>query len=115
MNETFELEVRANRLDIRRAIDAYLPLLEQTYNLAREQPVVFPSGYQELAQVDANALALAQMAAGDGPVPLAQPEAAAMSAAAVNPEKFGFVVREISTGSLISAATSTVRSPTVSA
>ena len=100
MNETFELEVRASRLEIGRAIDAYIPLLEQAYRLAREEPVVFPAGYQALAEITANA-SLTAMAAGAGPSPAVQVDALAMTAKAVNPEKFGFLVREQATGSLL--------------
>lgn len=101
MNELFEFEVRANRLDIERATAAYIPLLEQCYRLAREEPVVMPPGYQVVSQITANVTALAALATGDGPAPQAQPEAIAMMALAVNPEKFGFIVRETETGSLL--------------
>jgi len=101
MNEIFELEIRPNRLDIDRAIDGYIPLLDQCYRLAREEPVTMPAGYQVVAEVTANAMALAAMAAAEGPVPQAQPEAEAMTVAAINPEKFGFIVRELATGSLL--------------
>lgn len=100
MNETFELEVRASRLDVTRAITAYLPLLEQAYRLARDEAVVFPAGYQRLAEITANA-SLTAMAAGVGGSPAAQVDAAAMAAKAINPEKFGFLIREAATGSLL--------------
>lgn len=100
MNETFDLEVRASRLDVTRAIDAYIPLLEQAYRLARGQPVLFPAGYQPLTEIVAND-SLTAMAAGVGAPPAAQVDAAAMAGKAVHPEKFGFLVREQSTGSLL--------------
>lgn len=107
MNETFELEVRASRLDIARAIDAYIPLLDQAYRLARDQPVSFPPGYQALAEITANA-SLTAMALGAGQSTAVQVDALAMTAQAVNPEKFGFLVREQATGALLVAIRGTL-------
>jgi triacylglycerol lipase len=100
MNEVFELEVRASRLDVDRAIKGYIPLLEQCYRLAREEAVVFPPGYERVAEITANASLMA-MAAGADIAPSVQATAEAMAAAAVNPEKFGFLVREQATGALL--------------
>ncbi|MPZ21124.1 MAG: hypothetical protein GEV06_24980 [Luteitalea sp.] len=101
MSETFELEVRSSRLDLARAINAYIPLLEQAYRLARDETVELPAGYQEVAQVEANVMALAEMAAGEGAVAQAGIEAQVMMREMVNPEKFGLIVSEVATGSLL--------------
>jgi hypothetical protein len=100
MSEVFELEVRASRLEVTRAIEAYLPLLDQAYRLARAQPIVFPPGYQALAEITAGP-ALESMAMGAAPAPGVQADAHAMTALAVHPDKFGFLVREQATGSLL--------------
>jgi hypothetical protein len=100
MSEVFELEVRASRLDVNRAIEAYIPLLDQAYRLARAQPVTFPPGYQALAEISAGP-ALEAMAMGAAPSPAIQADAQAMTAMAVHPEKFGFLVREQATGALL--------------
>jgi triacylglycerol lipase len=101
MNETFELEVRSSRLDLTRAISAYIPLLEQTYRLARGEAIELPAGYQEVSLVEANVTALAEMATGEEAVPQAGIEAEVMMRETTNPEKFGFIVSEVSTGSLL--------------
>ncbi|MGH9158565.1 MAG: lipase family protein [Vicinamibacteraceae bacterium] len=101
MSEMFELEVRASRLDVARAINAYIPLLEQTYRLARAEPLEIPAGYQEVSLVEANVTALAEMATGDAAAADVGVEAEAMLRETTNPERFGVIVREVATDSLL--------------
>jgi triacylglycerol lipase len=100
MSETFTIEIGATDFEKQRAIDAYIPLLECSYQLARELPFDLPSGYEEMSQVRANPGEVSRIAL-DEATPDAQPEAAALAAATVNADLFGFVVRETASSSVI--------------
>lgn len=108
MNEMFELEVRSSRLDLARAIDACIPLLEQTYRLARGEAIALPVGYQEVSLVEANVTALAEMATGEAAPAHVGIEAEVMMRDTINPGKFGVIVREVATGGLLVAIRGTL-------
>ncbi len=100
MSETFTIEIGATDFERQRAIDAYIPLLECSYQLARQLPFDLPSGYEEMSQVRSNPGEVSRIAL-DEATPDAQPEAAALAAAMVNADLFGFIVREAATSSIL--------------
>jgi hypothetical protein len=100
MSETITIQIRASDLEVDRAINAYIPILECSYQLARGLPFVLPDGYQEIGRVSASAGDVGRMARG-GDAREARPEARALAAAVTHPDLFGFIVREVATGAII--------------
>jgi triacylglycerol lipase len=107
MSETITIQVRATDLEVDRAINAYIPILECSYQLARGLPFSLPDGYQEIGRVSASAGDVGRMArAGDARE--ARPEARALAAAVAHPDLFGFIVREVATGAVIASIRGTL-------
>jgi hypothetical protein len=100
MNETFTIQIQKTDFEVKRAIDAYIPLLECSYQLARGLSFQLPDGYKEIGRVRADTGQLARIARAEDSAD-AQPEARAMAAATVFPDLFGFVVREVATGAIL--------------
>jgi hypothetical protein len=100
MSDTFTIQIRPTDFEVDRAIDAYVPLLDCSYQLAKGQPFHLPDGYEEIAQVRADASQVARMARAEASVE-AQPEARALSAATAFPDRFGFIVRETASGAVL--------------
>ena len=44
----FRPEAAASDFEVRRAIDAYVPLLEACYAKAHQRPFAFPQGYEQI-------------------------------------------------------------------
>ena len=99
MSETITIQIRATDLEVDRAINAYIPILECSYQLARGLPFSLPVGYEEIGRVSASAGDVGRMARADARE--AGPEARALAAAVVHPDLFGFIVREVATGAVI--------------
>ena len=47
MSETITIQVRASDFEVDRAINAYIPILASSYQLANGLPFSLPDGYQE--------------------------------------------------------------------
>ena len=98
--------------EVPRAIGAYIPLLQNSYALAAQQPVQLPNGYTRLADIRVSA---AEAVAGtESTLTPAQQRAVEHDRKALahgasldfaegiaDPGAFGFVVREESTGSIL--------------
>lgn len=100
MSETITIQIRATDLEVDRAINAYIPILECSYQLARGLPFVLPNGYQEIGRVSASAGDVGRMAR-TADAREARPEARALAASVTHPDLFGFIVREVATGAII--------------
>ena len=100
MSETITIQVRASDFEVDRAINAYIPILASSYQLANGLPFSLPDGYQEIGRVSASAGDVERMARADHARD-AKPEARAMAAAVAHPDLFGFIVREAATGAVI--------------
>jgi hypothetical protein len=100
MSETITIQIRTTDFEVSRAIDAYIPILECSYQLARGLPFELPAGYEEIGRVRAESGEVSRMARGQEAIE-AQPEARAMAAAVTFPDLFGFVVREKQTGAIL--------------
>ena len=100
MSETITIQIRATDLEVNRAIQAYIPILQSSYLLAQGLPFSLPDGYQEIGRVSAAAGDVRRMARGET-APEAMPEARALAAATAHPDLFGFIVREVATGAVI--------------
>ena len=100
MSQTITIQIRATDLEVDRAINAYIPILECSYQLARGLPFSLPDGYEEIGRVSAGAGDVGRMAR-TGDAPEARPEARALAAAITHPDLFGFIVREVATGAII--------------
>lgn len=103
MSESFLLEAKATSFPLDRAIRAYVPILQSCYLLADDQPFALPAGYSELGRIESG-----QAGTGDLFTPSAaamenfpKAEVQAMALSAVRPERFGFLVREDSSGSFL--------------
>jgi triacylglycerol lipase len=100
MSDTITIQIRATDLEVDRAINAYIPILECSYQLARGLPFSLPDGYEEIGRVSAGAGDVGRMAR-TGDAREARPEARALAAAITHPDLFGFIVREVATGAII--------------
>ena len=100
MSETITIRIAATDFEVDRAISAYIPILDCSYQLAKGLPFRLPDGYQEIGRVSASAGDVGRMARADQ-APEARPEARAMAAATAHPDLFGFIVREVATGAII--------------
>jgi len=100
MSETITIQIRATDFEVDRAINAYISILESSYQLAKGMPYNLPDGYQEIGRVSTSPGSVGRMARAEE-APEARPEARAMAAATVHPDLFGFIVREVATGAVI--------------
>ena len=100
MSETITIQIRATDFEVNRAIHAYIPILQSSYQLAQGLPFSLPDGYQEIGRVSAAAGDVGRMARAEQ-APEARPEARALAAAIAHPDLFGFIVREVATGAVI--------------
>ena len=100
MSETITIRIAATDFEVDRAINAYIPILDCSYQLAKGLPFRLPDGYQEIGRVSASAGDVGRMARADQ-APEARPEARALAAATAHPDLFGFIVREVATGAII--------------
>ena len=100
MSETITIRIGATDFEVDRAINAYIPILDCSYQLAQGLPFRLPDGYQEIGRVSASAGDIGRMARAEQ-APEAMPEARAMAAATAHPDLFGFIVREVATGAII--------------
>jgi triacylglycerol lipase len=103
LDSDFSFRAVASAFERERAMTAYIPLLRACYQLANNEPFVLPDGYESIGQIRVSASAIMQMEA----VPLPPAAQSAVSndmhaaAAIANPSAFGFVVREVATGSVL--------------
>ena len=100
MSETITIRIGATDFEVDRAINAYIPILDCSYQLAQGLPFKLPDGYQEIGRVSASAGEIGRMARAER-APEAMPEARALAAATAHPDLFGFIVREVATGAII--------------
>ena len=100
MSETITIRIEATDFEVDRAINAYIPILDCSYQLARGLPFRLPDGYQGMGRVSASAGDIGRIARAER-APEAMPEARAMAAATAHPDLFGFIVREVATGAII--------------
>jgi hypothetical protein len=100
MSYTFTVGAADAHFEVRRAIDAYIPLLECCYQLAKGLPFQIPPGYEEIGRVQASPGEVARIAQEDTHAGV-QPEAAAIAAEVVNPDAFGFVIREVASSNVL--------------
>jgi hypothetical protein len=99
----FSAEATPTDFEVKRAVTAYIPLLEACYAKAHQRPVVFPAGYEPIAEIRASLTEMAETAAADPPVvrEAVENDIAAAETALADPASFGFVVREAATAALI--------------
>jgi triacylglycerol lipase len=100
MSETITIRIEATDFEVDRAINAYIPILDCSYQLARGLPFRLPDGYQGMGRVSASAGDIGRIARAER-APEAMPEARAIAAATAHPDLFGFIVREVATGAII--------------
>lgn len=100
MSETITIHIRATDFEVDRAINAYIPILASSYQLAHGLPFSLPDGYQEIGRVSASAGDVGRMARAEQ-ASEARPEARAMAAAIAHPDLFGFIVREVATSAVV--------------
>lgn len=99
------VEATVSDFEVSRAINAYIPLLEGTYDLAHQRPVRLPPGYVSLGEIRVD---IAEMVAESAVLlePAVQ-EAVSNDARAIaeaapgDPSAFGFLVREEATGAVL--------------
>jgi len=98
----FRFEAAPSPFELDRAIDAYIPLLQACYALARRQPIALPAGYVSLGEVRASVQEMVA-AVESAPAPVREAIRNDMEAAAgiADPGAFGFVIREEATGAII--------------
>lgn len=112
--EAAEIEAKsvpATDFDLRRAIAAYIPLLNASYQLAAQTPFQLPAGYTRLADVRVSGIEALDVEATLTPEQqravehdrkaLIQGAIAESTEAIADPSAFGFVVREEATGAVL--------------
>jgi hypothetical protein len=94
------VEAAPSNFDVARAMTAYIPLLKACYARAHEQPVVFPKGYEAIAEVRADAT---EAEAGDAPEvkEAVRNDVESAEAGLADPQAFGYVVREAGTNHVL--------------
>jgi hypothetical protein len=101
--DEFRFEARASSFEIERAIAAYIPLLGACYALANQLPVAFPPGYESLGEIraDFSVMTEAIEPASSEALEAVRNDLEAVQAGVVDPNAFGFVVRESATGAIL--------------
>jgi len=96
-----QLEAVASSFEVERAKAAYIPMLEACYALAHEMPFRIPDGYRVLGEVRSDVEELPELAPSPEAAAAVAADFEAARAAVSDPQAWGFVVMEESSGAIL--------------
>jgi triacylglycerol lipase len=102
------LEATPSGFELQRAITAYVPILDASYSLAKDEPFTLPAGYTKLGEVRTSTMEAleADLALTEEQRKAIEHDRKALSMQVTtegiaHPDAFGFVVREDATGNIL--------------